>query len=98
MIRLWKALLSSKILSKELTDDFLTAHICKSSTDKNDCAGYGNFMYLNDNFKTRYIIGCDAGVSFKSCFNEKHNVQYTVLSNTTEGAWPMIRLIDEALA
>ncbi|MEM6427311.1 MAG: serine hydrolase, partial [Cyanobacteria bacterium P01_D01_bin.128] len=44
-----------------------------------------------------YLMGCDAGVSCWSSVRRKIDRQVTVLSNTTEGAWPLLRDIDNAL-
>jgi hypothetical protein len=44
-----------------------------------------------------YISGCDAGVSFKSSLNRTKALQVTVISNTTDGAWPVLRDIDTVL-
>lgn len=96
MVKLWHNLLNDKILSPSLTSTFLKPHASMNDEGKL-FAGYGNFMYKLDNGYARYIVGCDAGVSFKSCYHEPHNVQYTVVSNTTDGAWSMIDLIDKAL-
>ena len=41
--------------------------------------------------------GCDAGVSFRSVPDPSAQVTYTVISNTTDGAWPICRFLDERL-
>lgn len=38
-----------------------------------------------------YLIGCDAGVSFRSGMWRQAGLELTVISNTTEGAWPVLR-------
>jgi hypothetical protein len=40
----------------------------------------------------------DAGVSFRSVHDPGADVTYTVISNTTDGAWPLVRLLRERLA
>ena len=42
--------------------------------------------------------GLDAGVSFRSLHDPDAQLTYTVLSNTTDGAWPIARHLDELLA
>ncbi len=43
------------------------------------------------------LIGGDAGVSFCSNHDPTTGTTWTVAGNTTEGAWPLIRLLSEAL-
>ena len=43
------------------------------------------------------LEGCDAGVSFRSVRDPTLQVTYTVISNTTDGAWPICRFLDERL-
>jgi hypothetical protein len=44
-----------------------------------------------------YISGGDAGVSFKSSMMRALDLRGTVISNTTDGAWPPLRDIERAL-
>ena len=39
----------------------------------------------------------DAGVSFRSVHDPGSDLTYTVISNTTDGAWPLARLLAERL-
>ncbi len=47
--------------------------------------------------REEYIIGCDAGVSFMSSVNCVNEMQVTVISNTTDGAWSVLKDIDTTL-
>jgi hypothetical protein len=61
---------------------------------------YGHGLWIhedNDRNREEYITGCDAGVSFNSSVNRASALQVTVMSNTTNGAWPVLREIDRAL-
>ncbi len=42
------------------------------------------------------LEGADAGVSFRSLHDPERRVTHTVISNTTDGAWPVARLLREA--
>jgi len=44
------------------------------------------------------LEGFDAGVSFRTVHDPSGGVTYTVLSNTSMGAWPIARRLDELLA
>ena len=39
----------------------------------------------------------DAGVSFRSVHDPRSKSTHTVVSNTTDGAWPIVRLLAERL-
>jgi len=43
------------------------------------------------------LEGCDAGVSFLSAHDPETETTATVISNTTDGAWPIARLLHEHL-
>jgi hypothetical protein len=44
------------------------------------------------------LEGSDAGVSFRSVHDPSSRTTHTVISNTSEGAWPITRLLDERFA
>jgi hypothetical protein len=43
------------------------------------------------------IIGEDCGVSFQSGFNYTTEEIYTLISNTQDGVWPLIKLYKQSL-
>jgi hypothetical protein len=43
------------------------------------------------------LEGFDAGVSFKTVHDPVRRITHTVLSNTSRGAWPIARRLDEQL-
>ena len=44
------------------------------------------------------LEGYDAGVSFRSTHDPVSTTTYTVISNSTDGAWPIVSFLDERLA
>jgi hypothetical protein len=42
--------------------------------------------------------GFDAGVSLRAVHDLRSNVTHTVISNSSDGAWPITRRLDELLA
>ena len=42
-----------------------------------------------------WLEGYDAGVSFISLHQPSAGITYTVISNWSDGAWPIVRLLDE---
>ena len=60
-------------------------------------ARYGLGFRLHPTSDAVELEGADAGVSFRTVHDEAAGVTHTVLSNTTDGAWPLTRLLDELL-
>jgi hypothetical protein len=44
------------------------------------------------------LEGLDAGVSFRSVHDPGSAVTRTVISNSSDGAWPLTQLLDELFA
>jgi hypothetical protein len=44
-----------------------------------------------------FLEGADAGVSFRSVHDQARATTYTVASNSSFGAWPMVRLLRDRL-
>ena len=59
---------------------------------------YGLGFWLHASTDAVLIVGGDAGVSCYSVHDPRATLTYTVLSNTTRGAWPVARLLNERLA
>ena len=94
MDKLWTAFFEEKILSKRLTQLFLE----KAVKDK-DNRFYGHGIWIDHEkgaAPIHYLIGWDAGVSFRSTCPSKNSV-ITVISNTSTGAWAINRAIMKQL-
>jgi hypothetical protein len=59
---------------------------------------YGLGFWLGARDSTVILEGLDAGVSFRSVHNPGSAVTRTVISNSSDGVWPLARLLDELLA
>jgi CubicO group peptidase (beta-lactamase class C family) len=95
---LWKAFWGYKILSKELVELYTRPQVKAEGEGGNTYYGYGLWIRDDENGdREEYFVGCDAGVSFKSSVNREKGLQVTVISNTTDGAWPILRDIHVAL-
>ena len=91
---LWDALLNYKILSKEMVELYIEPYIEAESEGENTYYGHGIWIYKEKEKPVEeYIVGCDAGVSFKSAIIREKDIIYTVISNTDAGAWPIIKEI-----
>ena len=95
---LWKAFWGYQILPKELVEIYAQPY-AKAETE-GEHTYYGHGLWIcekEERNREEYITGCDAGVSFMSGVNRVNEMQVTVISNTTDGAWSMLRDIDTTL-
>ncbi len=76
----WNNLFSNRILSKRLTESFLTTHCTL-----NDNTGYGFGLYKRLDDSMYLIEGSDAGVGFDSIYIVKDGLTFNILSNITNG-------------
>jgi CubicO group peptidase (beta-lactamase class C family) len=59
---------------------------------------YGLGFWLAPAGDAVWLEGCDAGISFRSVHEPGTHRTRTVMSNTTDGAWPVLRTLAERLA
>lgn len=86
--RLWQALFGGGILAPETVALMIEPH----SPDTHSSAGhrYGLGCWLPADEGLVEMEGMDAGASFRSVHRPADGHTVTVLSNTTEGAWPIV--------
>ena len=60
--------------------------------------GYGLGFWLDASSEVVQFEGMDAGVSFRSTHDPRSDLTRTVISNTTEGAFPVVRFLRERWA
>jgi CubicO group peptidase (beta-lactamase class C family) len=92
--RLWSAILAGRIVSS----DWVDAMVQPRSDVPEESMRYGLGFWLHATTDAVLLVGGDAGVSFYSVHDPTSRLTYTVLSNTTRGAWPIARLLNERLA
>jgi CubicO group peptidase (beta-lactamase class C family) len=91
---LWLAFFAGRIVSPDTV-----AEMVRSRSDVPDeSMRYGLGFWLHETRDTTILIGFDAGVSFRSVHDPAGGRTHTVLSNTSSGAWPVTKLLDELLA
>jgi CubicO group peptidase (beta-lactamase class C family) len=93
---LWRAFWAGEILSDALVNLFTEPSVKVDGKP----TYYGHGLWIReDEGRGREVSmsGCDAGVSFKSSVNRGDGLQVTVISNTTHGAWPVLRDVDTCL-
>jgi CubicO group peptidase (beta-lactamase class C family) len=91
---LWAALFAGRIVPAGRVEEMVRPH----SEVPSESARYGLGFWLHASRDTVMLVGGDAGVSFRSVHDPGGRFTHTVLSNTTGGAWPVTRRLDELLA
>lgn len=94
MAAFWRAIFGGRLLSLESVSTMIEP-LSEAPTQK---MRYGRGFWLAPTGDAVCLEGMDAGVSGCSCFNPSTGCGYTVLSNTSNGAWPIARHIEEMSA
>ena len=89
---LWTAFVGGRIVSS----DWVT-EMTRPRSDAGDGRQYGLGFWLRASTETVVLEGYDAGVSFYSLHNPGADVTGTVVSNWSDGAWPVATYLQEAL-
>ena len=90
---LWTALFDGRIVSREWVEEMVRPR----STTASGQTRYGLGLWLHRRDAPVLLEGYDAGVSFRTVHDPGGAFTYTVLSNTSDGAWPVVRRLDEVL-
>ena len=89
----WPALFAGRIVLPPLVDEMVRPHNDAPSHSKR----YGLGFWIRPDRATVMLEGYDAGVSFRSAYDPTSELLYTVMSNTSAGAWPVVDLLDGML-
>jgi hypothetical protein len=84
---LWTALFAGRIVSS----DVVARMVQPWSSPPDDGRRYGLGFWLHPSGPAVILEGYDAGVSFRTTCDPVDRITYTVISNTSEGAWPVVR-------
>lgn len=90
---LWTAFFEGRIVSGE----WVSRMVQPRSADSKQRMRYGLGFWLHESMDVTILEGADAGVSFRSAHDPTRRVTYTVLSNTSRGAWPIVRCLDRLI-
>jgi CubicO group peptidase (beta-lactamase class C family) len=92
----WQALFAGQIVSPDSVALMTRRHSRVDNEDDDDPIergyGLGFFVMPPGHF---VLLGADAGASFKSLHCPDRALTYTVMSNWTDGAWPIRALLNE---
>jgi CubicO group peptidase (beta-lactamase class C family) len=86
--RMWAALVDGQIVAPATVALMTTPR----SEDPGERMRYGLGMYLHATGPHLVITGYDAGVSFWSRFDPRTRQTISILANTSEGAWPLVKV------
>lgn len=89
---LWRALFAGDILPTERVAEMVAPRSVGDDGDR-----YGLGFWLHGSRDVVWLEGYDPGVSFRSTHDPVNAITHTVMSNTSEGAWPITKLLDEQL-
>jgi len=90
---LWRGIFAHKILSADMTENFLKAHVTIDE-EEGESYGLGSFRYDEDGGKVLHFgVGFDSGVGFSTAYHPKTATTITATSNNE--VWPF-DLIAEA--
>jgi hypothetical protein len=90
---LWRALFAGQIVSSHWVAEMVRPRSELPESSRR----YGLGFWLGGSSDSVMLVGSDAGVSFWSGHDPGRRVTYTVISNTSDGAWPIGRLLAEEL-
>ena len=88
--RLWQALLAGEVLAPDLVAQMRRPQ----GVELDEGRLYGLGLWLDPDSDLLMMEGMDAGVSFFSEHHPDSGLTWTVLANTGQGAWPMVREVD----
>jgi CubicO group peptidase (beta-lactamase class C family) len=84
--RFWRALFAGAIVSPVTVADMVRPHTEQAYQE----FGYGLGFWLRPDGRVQ-LEGYDAGVSFRSAHDRDTTTTWTVISNCSDGAWPVAR-------
>jgi len=89
----WESLFAGRIVSPERVAEMVQPR----SDWPQESKRYGLGFHRHATSDAVWLEGYDAGVSFASLHQPSSSITYTVISNWSRGAWPIISLLDDRL-
>ena len=91
--RFWVSLHAGRIVSPDGLAEMLRPH----SDWPEEQRRYGLGFHLQATGDAVWLEGYDAGVSFASLYQPSTEIGYTVISNWSDGAWPLVGALNQHL-
>lgn len=89
----WRSLFAGRIVSDDLVAGIVRPHTAAPGHS----GPYGLGFWLSEARDVVELHGYDAGASFTTAHDPTKGLTYTVISNTTGGAWPLVEHLDQVL-
>ena len=89
----WEAFFGGRIVGPDTAAEMVRPR----STSSHGSARYGLGFWLDATGDEVWLTGSDAGISAGSSHTPSTSTTATVISNWTDGAWPLVKLLDERL-
>jgi CubicO group peptidase (beta-lactamase class C family) len=89
----WRAFFSGRLVPASWMDEMVRA---RSQAAENRLR-YGLGLWLDETAPVVMLEGCDHGVSFRTWHDPQYETTWTVVSNTTDGAWPIARQLRQQI-
>src|SRR3954453_3520974 len=93
MSSFWRAFFAGRIVSTAWVSEMVRPRSDATKHSKRYALGF----WLHASNDAVLLEGHDAGVSFRSVHDPGAGVTLTVISNTSDGAWPVTRQLEDAL-
>jgi hypothetical protein len=90
---MWAAFFAGRIVA----NDWATEMLRPRSYVRSESMRYGLGFWIHESHQAVMLEGSDAGVSFRTVHDPMRGITHTVLSNTSLGAWPITRCLDDLL-
>ena len=91
--RFWTALFAGRIVAMRWVHEMVRPR----SDVPTEGRRYGLGFWIHRERDVVFLDGCDAGVGFRSVHDPSTGATWTVLSNTTDGAWAIAAFLEERL-
>ena len=91
--RLWRAVFAGEVVQPSTWQQMITP-----LSTAEDGWRYGLGFWLDPTTDAVTLTGYDPGVSFRTNYRPSTDLLWTVLSNTSEGAWPLTKLLTQTFS
>jgi CubicO group peptidase (beta-lactamase class C family) len=89
----WEALFAGRIVPLERVAEMVRPRSERAEEESRYAPGF----HLAAEGDAVWLEGYDAGVSMRSVYRPSTGTTYTVISNWTDGAWPLVELLADRL-
>ena len=80
--KLWRFVISNKLLSEEMTNAFLKSYVATDEEDDEETYGLGVYHYKTDGKLVHFAVGGDSGVGFCTAYYPKTGAVMSCFVNT----------------